>query len=117
MKVILIDDSNSFRELMHEFLTISGYEIDSYSTIPQETLKAQLFLVDWNIKDKTSSDLIIKIRKDNPKSHIYVLTGNILMSNLKSQIESLGVTGIINKPIDPDDLLNILEGIKINLSK
>ena len=109
MRIVLVDDSNDFRELMVEFLEEVGYTITGFNEPPTRTLSADLFLVDWNIKDQTSDQFITQLRKDNPSTLIWVLTGNILMPELKIQMRKIGADGIINKPVDPDDLLTLLD--------
>ena len=114
MRIILVDDSNDFRELMVEFLTVVGYTITGFNEPPSQSLSADLFLVDWNIKDRTSDQFIEQLRKDNPTTIIWVLTGNILMPELKIQMRTIGANGVINKPVDPDDLLTLLDMVENN---
>jgi len=112
MKIGLLDDSVQFREMMEEFLIDAGHDVSGYDKLPNESMIADLFLIDWNLGGVTSEEAIRQLRSSNPDSIIWILTGSLLLPDLKKKMTNTGANGVLGKPIDPDDLLTLLQHIE-----
>lgn len=48
-------------------------------------------------------------KKFGPKLKIYLVTGNLITKNLRKEAEKIGILDILSKPINKNDLIQILK--------
>lgn len=111
MQICLLDDSTQFREMMEEFLIDAGHDLIGFDKLPEEIVISELFFVDWNLGNMTAEESIKQIRNNNKNSHIWILTGSLIKPDLKKKMLDSGANKIINKPIDPDQLLDMINSV------
>jgi DNA-binding response OmpR family regulator len=105
-KVLVVDDENFIRELVYDFLEFENIECDKAENqeVALELISKNdydLILLDRNLKDFKSENMIEKIKKDIP---IVLLTGED--NTCEDYFRELGISEIISKPFQYDDFMN-----------
>ncbi len=105
-KVLVVDDENFIRELIYDFLEFENIECDKAESqeVALELISKNdydLILLDRNLKDFKSENMIEKIKKDIP---IVLLTGED--GACEDYFRELGISEIIFKPFQYDDFMN-----------
>jgi two-component system response regulator (stage 0 sporulation protein F) len=101
------------RELLHEALTEGGFEVDlaadGYEGIRKlRTGHYDLVLTDFSMPGITGTEIAKEVRRVNLRIPVLVLTGSALRET-KRLLSVLGVSQILNKPISPIDLCNVVD--------
>ncbi len=112
-KILLVDDDPLLREVIGDFLSSSGYEVESAAN-PEEALKSfspgkfDLALIDQNMKKSTGIKLMSELHKRDPQTYFLIMTG---YANLNSVFEAVGNSwsDYIIKPFQMMELLNIVQ--------
>lgn len=116
-KILVVDDSESIRELVGEALIESGFDVvkavngaDAFNQLENENI--DLVLTDLNMPEVDGIMLVANIRKHEKYKYLPVL---ILTteSETKKRIEAkeAGATGWIVKPFDKERLLKIIKKV------
>jgi len=120
MRILLIDDHALFAKSL-EIALEGAPEIKRLWTLADVTRAAQeirdhrpdLVLIDVNLSNISDEDglmLARRIVQDNPGTTIVILTGYDLPV-YRYEAQKIGAKGFINKNIEPDKLLDILQQI------
>ncbi|MCZ4223854.1 sigma-54-dependent transcriptional regulator [Pedobacter rhodius] len=111
-KILIIDDEVNIRLLLTKFLTRNGFDVVNAATgnsaIEILAKKAfDLVLCDYRLDDTDGKEILIKIKKDYPKTCVIIITG---YSDIKLAVEliKLGAYDYITKPLYPDEILNTI---------
>ncbi|MFA6281793.1 MAG: response regulator [Candidatus Omnitrophota bacterium] len=72
--------------------------------------KPDVVFLDLHLSDIKGTEVLKKIKEINPQVKAYFITGDEIFVN-KNPAESLGAIGYLVKPIIPQDLIAIAEGI------
>jgi DNA-binding response OmpR family regulator len=105
-KVLVVDDELFVRELVYDFLEFENIECDKAEN-QEVALKLiskndyDLILLDRNLKNFKSENMIKKIKKDIP---IVLLTGEDGVC--EDRFRELGISEIISKPFQYDDFMS-----------
>ncbi|MDQ1352064.1 MAG: hypothetical protein QG657_2370 [Acidobacteriota bacterium] len=108
-KILIIDDEESIRNMVKEFLAIEDYQCDDAETSEQGlTLisknRYDLILLDRNLGIIKAENIISKIHHIDPNVPIVILTGDTGCS--EKFLEQIGAAGIIFKPFLFTDLID-----------
>jgi len=119
MKVMLVDDSKTMRNIQKGILTQLGYSdleeacdgLDALSKVG--AFQPELLLVDWNMPNMDGLTFVKKFREQGNKAPIIMVTTEAEKSRVVEAIKA-GVNNYVVKPFTPD-LLG--ERIKETLSR
>ncbi|MBP9837433.1 MAG: sigma-54-dependent Fis family transcriptional regulator [Proteobacteria bacterium] len=114
-KILLIEDTESLREVLSAVLVSEGYEVTSIVNA-EEGLNAfkgneyQLVLTDLKLPNKSGLDFLKESKVINNSVPVVVMTayGDI---DIAVQAMKLGATDFITKPFDPDMLCSMVKQI------
>ncbi len=113
VKVLIVEDDTTFATILENFLNRKGYSVVVKSSVKSgvEAYKGdnfQLILLDYRLGDGTGLDVLTQI--DAGSKHLPV----VMMTNFNDvrtavQAMRLGVYDYITKPVNPDELLMIVQ--------
>jgi DNA-binding NtrC family response regulator len=111
--LMVVDDDAVARQTMKDILTDEGYEVivaeDGRRAAEElEQRLPRLLLTDLEMPELCGEALIEKVRERHPELPILVLTSRLVI-DAKREAARLGVRGYINKPIEIDHLLSVVE--------
>lgn len=116
MKLLLVDDDETFRERLAISLGRRGYEIQTAASFDQALALAETFqpgyaVVDLKMPGEGGLELIPKLRAVLPQLHLIVLTG---YGSIATALEAvrLGAADYLTKPADADQVDRALQGKK-----
>jgi len=110
-KILIVDDDAELGEEMAELLEAEGHSADIVSDGAKSLALIRnngynVFLLDFKIQGMTGIDLLKEIRKKDRKAAVFFISGRPgLDAVLKEENLYDIVTGIIEKPFDPQILL------------
>jgi len=108
MKIFLLEDDIVFLELIEEYLISKGHDVKSYYTIEmaEEFLyedKYDLLLLDINLPDGNSLELLDNYRKNGYMTPTIMITSITNVTSLKTAYE-IGCDEFIRKPFEFEEL-------------
>jgi CheY-like chemotaxis protein len=116
--VLVIDDDVSFGRVVSTHLAGHGYEVhlalDGIGGLKEAFLKKpDLILLNLILPGGGGETVLANLRKSSESGHLPVFVMSSLLSpkNLEEKARELGAQGFISKPVDPEDLLYIIESI------
>jgi DNA-binding response OmpR family regulator len=103
-RILVADDEEGIRELLHEQLTSAGYATDEATDGAEAIEKIEhvtydLAILDINMPKKTGLDVLKHIRDRQLKMGVIMLTGRLGFS-VGSESMMLGADEYITKPFD-----------------
>lgn len=119
MKILIVDDNQDITDMFTKYFKLSGHEV-SVANSGQNGLQiiekdsADVVLLDLAMPDFSGLDIVDHLHQNNKmNSHVIVaLTASSVTDEEKAKLLRKGVHSILQKPIDPDELLNYLQKIK-----
>lgn len=115
-KVLIIDDDLDMCTLLCRFLERNGYETDfTYSgkqgVAKYKQEKFDIVLCDYRLGDKDGKSVLMEIKEYDSHAIVLIITGYSDISIAVDVIKK-GAYDYITKPLIPDEVLNILNGIE-----
>ncbi len=108
--ILVVDDETALRELLRMALTRKGYRVtgardglEAIETIARPDCPLDAILLDLNMPGATGLDVLKVIRAMRPGLKVMVMSGNF-KPDVREEIESLGVTSIVEKPYTLDEM-------------
>ncbi len=112
-KLLIVEDDIAFARILEAFLKKKEYEVTSTSTLKDASKYIQkqnfdLFLLDYRLPDGTGLDLLEEVRESNPGAPVIIMTG---FHDVRTVVKAMkmGASDYITKPVNPDELLMVLE--------
>lgn len=112
-KILLIEDDPTFAKIVTTFLHKKGYRLTTASGIQagEKLLSSETFdllLLDYRLPDGIGLDLIAKMGSKFPVLPVVIITG---FDDVRTAVKSIqsGAFEYIIKPINPDELLLVIE--------
>ncbi len=114
MRVLVVDDDETFCRLLAEVLEGKGIDVvwttdglRGYETSLYETY--DLFILDQRMPLILGTELVEEIKKDNPGAKI-ILTSAFPDEDLKIRMQNLGVP-LLSKPFSANRLLHVVASV------
>ena len=111
-RVLIVDDDRDFAEGMAEALELHGHRIDvafAGETAVEAVSKGpyDAVLIDVGLPGMNGVETLIKIRKVAPDVPCFLLTGHSA-DHLAGQGIEAGAVTILTKPVNPDEILQLI---------
>ena len=112
MRVLIVDDDETFCQLLAEVLECGGIKV-AWTTNGLEGYEMSLyepydlFIIDQRIPLILGTELVEELKKDNPRAKI-ILISAFADETLQNQSKSLGVP-VLSKPFSAKRLLELVE--------
>lgn len=111
--ILLIEDDLTFSRILEGFLTKKGYQVTTCHKGKDglkafETRSFDFILLDYRLPDTTGMDLLLEIKKTKPAIPVVIMTS---FSDIRTAVKAIksGAHEYITKPVNPDELLMILQ--------
>lgn len=112
MKILLVDDSRTMRNIQKKTLAAlgevefaeAGDGVEALAAIAANPDGFQLVMVDWNMPNMNGLELITKIRETDKKTPLVMATTEAEKQRVIDAIRA-GVNNYVVKPFTPDSLL------------
>lgn len=112
VKLLIVDDNESFLELLIEFLVGEGYEVEGCISSKDAKnkfleFKPAIVITDVVMPDVDGIELLLELRKINADVQVIVMSGGNQghADTYLQMADKLGANIIINKPFELSDLL------------
>lgn len=115
-KVLVVDDDEESRELLSEVLTTNGYAVgvvenaDAARSALDEDESYRIVIADLRMPSGSGLDLLGDLRRRKSKHELILMSSFISSVERKLAIE-LGVDGLIEKPFQLSELLDLVAGL------
>ena len=115
-KILVVDDNEIIRSLLHELLTRYGY----YTTVSSDGLsslelikkiKPHIVVVDLMLPDISGIEVIKRMRKLSPSTEAIIITGYSSYESALNVLDSQTSCGFLEKPVDINKLVETIEEI------
>ena len=113
VKILLVDDDRLLREVIGEYLVLSGYHVDMAEDAPQALTKFQpgryqLALIDLVLPGMNGLELMKELMAQDPELFCLIMTGYPTIDRAyKSMVE--GASDYIIKPFQLTELLSAVQ--------
>jgi len=112
-KILIVDDDKDILDSLKAFLELKGYNVDTAENGAEaiEKSKAELFnlaLLDIKLPDMEGTELLTKMHGTIPRMMKIMLTGHATLKNAVTSL-NLGADAYLLKPVNPKDLLRVVE--------
>jgi DNA-binding NtrC family response regulator len=110
--ILVVDDNESILETLSAILEEKGYRTDTAKNGKEAIEKAKtnfynVALLDIKLPDIEGTKLLTKIEETTPKMVKIMITGYAALENAVEAL-NLGADAYIMKPVDPENLLKIM---------
>src|SRR5512139_717973 len=116
MKILLVDDESSQRNLLKGFLANQGYDVltaadgeEAYSLFRHEPV--QLVILDHRMPGLTGDEVLKRLKALNPMVHAIMITAYGTVDTAVTAIK-LGADDFLEKPVDLSILLQKIQHIE-----
>lgn len=115
-KIALADDSGILRAALKNVLTSSGFEVVLEAENGRELFAglkraaADLVLLDVFFPNESGLDMLLRIKKEYPKTKVLVVTG-LRQDNVLAEAQKSGADGVLYKPFDSAELVAAVERV------
>ena len=119
MKILIVDDDETFLDKMTKFLTLENHSVDSSTSVEGALIKINdnsydLILTDLKMPGSSGIDLVKIVKERKINSIIMVITGYGTIDSAVNAMK-LGAFDYILKPFDPDQLEKKLSQLELEL--
>jgi len=119
LHILLVDDNKEITTMLAKYLKSSGHEV-SVANDGRNGLnmimnnKFDVVLLDIAMPEFSGKDVLESLEKENKikNQKIILFTASSKSDEEISELIKKGAHSCLKKPIDPDELLNYLEGLK-----
>jgi DNA-binding NtrC family response regulator len=112
-RVLLIEDETQFQRLVHEYLSVHGYEVLVAGTCEKgeelwREARPDAAVIDYQLPDGTALDLLPRLKSVHPTNPVIILTGH---GSIELAVEAvkLGAEQFLTKPPELKALLAMIQ--------
>jgi two-component system response regulator PilR (NtrC family) len=123
MKVLILEDESSLRDILSLVLEDFGYQVDEAETLEEarsklETQEYDLALVDLRLPDGSGMELVRELKKKGQDTEVIIITAYASTETIKEAFD-LGVYDYVEKPFNLEELKLLIRNVsdKISLKK
>lgn len=115
-KVLIVDDDAESRELLSEVLTTNGYSVGAVENVNAarallgEDDGYRIIIADLRMPDGSGLELLKELRLKKTKHEVILMSSFISGAERKLALD-LGVNGLIDKPFQLSELLDLVAGL------
>jgi len=111
--ILIVDDDKEIIRTLKDILQFKGYIVDTAETGREAIEKSKirlynLALLDIKLPDMEGTDLLVKTHGTMPRMMKIMLTGYPSLENAVTAL-NLGADAYLLKPVNPKDLLKVVE--------
>ena len=111
LRIIEVDDDPAILRVLKDYFQAEGHEVAAHTNVnsaldDMQKNKYDVLITDIVMPERDGFDLIDQLRNEGNNIPVFVITGYV--DNHRSKALSAGVAGVIGKPIDLDDLEQII---------
>jgi two-component system response regulator HydG len=112
-KILIVEDDVAFCQMLETFLKKKGFEV-SISHTGNDALfkiknqKFKIILTDVRLPDKDGNEILKNVKENHSASKVILMTGYAEV-NLAVNAMKMGAFDYISKPVNPEQLLQIIE--------
>lgn len=120
--VMIVDDSPTSRMIIQRCIEMSGIEVETFLfaengidalTMIDENPQTDLIVSDINMPKMDGQTFIRLIRNKPATAGIpIVVTSSIADGSIENELNKIGITAFIKKPVSPEKILNAMGGEK-----
>jgi DNA-binding NtrC family response regulator len=112
-RILVVDDDDAILKSVATILQLKGYDVDTAETGRQAIEKSQsqffnLALLDIKLPDMEGTALLVKMHHTMPRMMKIMVTGYPSLENAVAAL-NLGADAYVLKPVNPKDLLKVVE--------
>jgi CheY-like chemotaxis protein len=116
LRVFIVDDDQDFAESLALLIEGRGYQVELAFSGEEAIAKFReqdfdITFMDVRLPGKSGTESFSEIRKFKPSARVVMMTGYSVEQLLEQAVEH-GAWGVLDKPIDVNQLLEMLERIK-----
>ncbi|HWU41957.1 MAG TPA: response regulator [Bdellovibrio sp.] len=102
-KILLIEDDNRLRQVLHQELAERGFNVESFASLPAiESLKEfDGVLLDMRIDQENGLQFIPELKKKFPDLRVIMMSGYGSVASAVKAMQ-LGAENFLTKPVTPD---------------
>ena len=111
--ILLVEDDLTFSRILEGFLSKKGFQV-TVSNKGKDGLKAfqsrsfDMVILDYRLPDTTGMDILHEIKSEKPATPVVIMTS---FQDIRTAVKAIkaGAFEYITKPVNPDELLMIVE--------
>jgi DNA-binding response OmpR family regulator len=114
-KILIVEDDVVFCKLLTRFLSKNGFEVmdaqngkDAFELM--ELNDFELAVLDYRLPDTTGIEILSKLKEKNTNSRVILIT-RFGDQEVASKAIAAGADAFISKPINPDELLEVIKNL------
>jgi two-component system, NtrC family, response regulator HydG len=116
LRVFIVDDDQDFAESLALLIGGRGYQVEVAFSGEEAIAKFReqdfdITFMDVRLPGKNGTESFLEIRKFKPSARVVMMTGYSVEQLLEQAVEN-GAWGVLDKPIDLHQLIEMLERIK-----
>ena len=120
MKLLLVEDHELLREAVSDQLTMVGFDVSAFESVEEVVEQPldnwELAVLDVNLPGEKGTVLAQRLRQTHPKIGIVVFTVIKELTEKVSAYEA-GADVYLTKPIDPEELVCVLNALAKRLNR
>ncbi|MFC5269928.1 sigma-54-dependent transcriptional regulator [Adhaeribacter terreus] len=112
IRILLVEDDLTFSLILESFLQKQGFAVEVCHQLKDaekalSLTKFNLLLLDYRLPDGTGQELLEKVRLQNPKLPVIIMTS---FRDVRTAVQAMrsGAFDYITKPVIPDELLLVV---------
>jgi two-component system, chemotaxis family, chemotaxis protein CheY len=114
-RILVVDDSNLARRSLRQILESWGHQVEDAANGAQAIeryfiQRPDVVLLDMVMEGMYGLDVLAKFKELDPSARVIVATADIQTST-KDDARKAGAMGLINKPVDREELSKVLGAV------
>jgi len=120
MNILLVDDNNNITSMLAKYIEFKGHQcviandgMNGFNMIKNGNF--DVVLLDLAMPNFSGKNVLESLSQEENVNNqkIIIFTASSILSDEKTRLIQMGAHSFLNKPIDPDDLINYLEKLDV----